>query len=706
MPIPSDYEERVYAGVLGKIIGVYLGRPFEGWPRRRIEAELGPIEDYVHERLGHPLVVADDDISGTFTFVRALEDHGVTADLSSEQIGRTWLNYLIEERTILWWGGMGTSTEHTAFLRLKHGMRAPRSGSIAANGQVVAEQIGAQIFIDSWAMVTPGEPELAARLAQAAAAVSHDGEAIHGAQVVAAMEAAAFFEANMDALIDEGLRHIPDDCLIARLIADIREWHSADDNWRTTFQRIEANYGYDRYGGGCHMVPNHAVIILALLYGEGDFGRSLMVANTAGWDTDCNSGNVGCLLGLRGGLAAIDAGDVDWRGPVADRLYKTSADGGDSVTDAVHETGRLVAMGRALLGAEAAVSSAARYHFELPGSVQGFQMDVGAEVALAPTSLRNIPGHSREGTRSLAISFGSDTDRPLRAGAYVFASPQQLDQRGYYMTLSSSLYAGHTIEAEVELDTGAGADVGMALFVEVYPGEPGCEPGRFSSQVQTLAAGDRATLRWRVPETGGLPVLRVGIEIHSDEDASGTVYLDTLTWQGAPSCHLLGSGLAERGAPVGWTDGVDRVHLSDAGAQLTLIHNAGRGLLINGGRDWRDYRFAAKVSPHMAAESGIAVRVGGMRRWYALLLCPPDRVRLLQCVDDEVLVDEVELSWRFGEWHDLQLSVRRQNLRAAIDGRELFAIDDVCLSGGGVALINSEGRAFFRDVVVEALAVN
>jgi len=95
-----------------------------------------------------------------------------------------------------------------------------------------------------------------------------------------------------------------------------------------------------------------------------------------------------------------------------------------------------------------------------------------------------------------------------------------------------------------------------------------------------------------------------------------------------------------------------------------------------------------------------------MRRWYALLLCPPDRVRLLQCVDDEVLVDEVELSWRFGEWHDLQLSVRRQNLRAAIDGRELFAIDDVCLSGGGVALINSEGRAFFRDVVVEALAVN
>jgi hypothetical protein len=31
MPLPADYIERVYAGVLGKIIGVYLGRLFEGW---------------------------------------------------------------------------------------------------------------------------------------------------------------------------------------------------------------------------------------------------------------------------------------------------------------------------------------------------------------------------------------------------------------------------------------------------------------------------------------------------------------------------------------------------------------------------------------------------------------------------------------------------------------------------------------------------
>jgi hypothetical protein len=56
----SDYPERAYAGVLGKIIGVYLGRPFEGWSHRDILEKLGPIEGYVHERLGVPLVVTDE----------------------------------------------------------------------------------------------------------------------------------------------------------------------------------------------------------------------------------------------------------------------------------------------------------------------------------------------------------------------------------------------------------------------------------------------------------------------------------------------------------------------------------------------------------------------------------------------------------------------------------------------------------------------
>ena len=135
MSLPQDYAERVYAGVLGKIIGVYLGRPFEGWTYERIMEELGEINYYVHEKRGLPLIVTDDDITGTFTFLRAMPDYGNSLDLTPAQIGQTWLNYLIEKRTILWWGGLGNSTEHTAYLRLKSGIPAPHSGSIASQRQ-------------------------------------------------------------------------------------------------------------------------------------------------------------------------------------------------------------------------------------------------------------------------------------------------------------------------------------------------------------------------------------------------------------------------------------------------------------------------------------------------------------------------------------------------------------------------------------------
>ena len=91
------YEEKVYAGILGKIIGVYLGRPFEGWTYERIMEELGPINYYVNDKLKQPICVTDDDITGTFTFLRALKDFNYDKNITAKQIGLTWLNNLNED---------------------------------------------------------------------------------------------------------------------------------------------------------------------------------------------------------------------------------------------------------------------------------------------------------------------------------------------------------------------------------------------------------------------------------------------------------------------------------------------------------------------------------------------------------------------------------------------------------------------------------
>ncbi|HYH11523.1 MAG TPA: ADP-ribosylglycohydrolase family protein, partial [Thermomicrobiales bacterium] len=489
MTIPEDYTERVYAGVLGKIIGVYLGRPFEGWSYDRITAELGDIEYYVHDRFGQPLVVTDDDISGTFTFLRALPDHGNDPELTPEQIGHTWLNYIIENRTILWWGGMGNSTEHTAYLRMKHGIMPPASGSIELNTKVIAEQIGSQIFIDGWAMVCPGDPERAADFARRAASVSHDGEAIHGAQVVAAMEAQAFVESDIDRLIDTGLAVIPNDSVIARMIADIREWHAREPDWRVARELIAATYGYDTYPGNCHMVPNHALIIHSLLYGDGDVGKSLMIVNTSGWDTDCNSGNVGCLLGIRGGLAAFES-DRDWRGPVADRLYLATAEGGRAITDAVNETFHVVNIGRALAGMEPlSPKDGARFHFELPGSVQGFQVSDGS------ATIENVTGHSALGERSLAIR--PDSTSPIRVTTPTFIPPEAIGMRGYTLLASPTLYPGQTVHASITADEANVAPATVQLVLRRYNGNDELVP--VYGPDATIAGGDRCDLTWGVP---------------------------------------------------------------------------------------------------------------------------------------------------------------------------------------------------------------
>jgi ADP-ribosylglycohydrolase len=625
--------------VLGKLIGVYLGRPFEQWTHAEIEERLGEIDGYVTghpalapDKRGNPLVLTDDDISGTFTFLRALEDYGYARDLTPAQIGQTWLNYVVEGRSTHWWGGVGVSAEHTVFLHLKDGLRAPETGSAALNGKVLSEQIGAQIFIDGWAMACPGDPERAADLARRAASVSHDGEAVYAAQVVAAMEAQAFAEPEIQRLLDTGVGVIPPGCAIARVIDDVREWHAADGDWRRTRERIEERYGYHRYRGVCHVVPNHALIALALMYGGGNFDRSLTIVNTAGWDTDCNSGNVGCLLGIRNGLAGI----ADrWREPVRDRMYLSSADGGRAVTDAATEAVHVVNAGRALAGEPP--WRPPRFHFSFPGSVQGFGAP-HADGALAVDGIAVTP---------------------------TFVPREALAMTGYELQASPALYPGQTVRAVVE---GAPA----RLLVRVYGAD---------DELDTVR-GPEGALEWRLPDTGGRPIAEVGVE------TTRPARLRSLTWDGEPDVTL---GAAEGSMwRRAWVRGVDHwdAHWPEP---YRLIQDRGRGLLIQGTREWADYEVRAAVLPEMVAAAGIAARVQGMRRYYALLLWR-HRVALVRELDGPAVLAEAPLERRdYAEPHELSLRVSGSRLIATVDNRTRLVADDSELTGGAVALVCENG---------------
>src|SRR5258708_859186 len=115
----SDIEERVYAGWLGKCIGVRFGAPLENWTYDEIKANLGPLTSYLREDAGK-IFKPDDDTAFPMILIRALEEYGLS--VTAQQIGDTWLNYLGDQHGTLWWGGYGISTEHTAYLNLVNGI--------------------------------------------------------------------------------------------------------------------------------------------------------------------------------------------------------------------------------------------------------------------------------------------------------------------------------------------------------------------------------------------------------------------------------------------------------------------------------------------------------------------------------------------------------------------------------------------------------
>lgn len=690
MMLPHDYAQRVYAGVLGKIIGVYLGRPFEGWSHERIMAELGEINYYVHERRQMPLIVADDDITGTFTFLRALPDYGYRSDVSAHQIGQTWLNYLIELRTILWWGGRGNSTEHTAFLNLKNGIPAPESGSMRRNTQVVAEQIGSQIFIDGWAMVAPGDPELAADLARRAASVSHDGEAIYGAQVIAAMEAQAFVESDLNKLIDCALTLIPRDSTIARLIHDVRDWHAEYPDWHQARAQIQAHYGYDKFGGNCHMVPNHALIHLGLLYGGDDLQRALMITNTAGWDTDCNAANVGCLLGIKNGLATFDAG-ADLRTPVADRLYLPTADGGRAITDALTESYHVINTARQMRNMPALTpKDGARFHFSMPGAVQGFIADDTPTARGVLTVAQSMQVNGQE-CPALALHYHQlARGRDAIATTMTFIPPDAIETKSSYQVLASpTLHSGQTLTTRLIADATNAQAVDVALIIRVYGAHDAITT--IQGPQQTMSAGAEHVLTWRIPDTGGAPIMAVGLHITSTQRVSGAIYVDYLTWSGTPHVHLTRPTYANTLWRRAWVDACDQWD-PQWPEPIRLAQNTGTGLISQGNTTWVDYTATTVMTPHLMRRGGLAMYVQNLRRYYALVLVADHRAQLIKQVDDQTIVlEESAFEWHPEHTYELSLRVHNGMIIGVIDEHVLMAHDSTFTSGA-VGLLCDEGR--------------
>ena len=698
----ADYREQVYAGVLGKIVGVFYGRPVEGWPYEKIRDTFGMVDHYVNAETGAPLHVGDDDLAGTFTFLNCAEDFpGNPKDLKARDFGRTWLDYIIENRTLFWWGGFGRSTEHTAFLRLKQGHEAPESGSARLNGQGVAEQIGAQIFMDAHALMCPNDPEMARRLVRECASVSHDGAAVESACFIASMEAMAFGERNLDVLLDRGTAMCANE-RIRQVVHSVREETKKTQDFREVRDWLEENYSYRFYPGNCHVIPNLALIIASLTLGGDSFMRAMQYCVSAGWDTDCNGANIGVLNAVRLGLDSMRV-PLDFLTPVADRFYNISGYAAGCITDAVRETDRILRIHDRIYGTQE-YKERPRFSFSAKGAVQGFVFDSSYFSLLRKEKQESEDcgtgrilnrNECREGDDGLEIALQSGE------GAAI-ASPVMWDTAdifgGYELIGSPILYSTQTVHFVCEAEKACVRVVPYAVFYDYDDNEE-------IRRGEEYVVDGKTAFSWKIPENHGHTMKKLGLFCEA-EDRDAVFILRSIDWRGAPehfeiSGSLRNYDLSHPNMQLRAFTASAAQFSFDSRRTFTVSHTEENGLAVIGTERWKDYEMQCSVNPGLQDRCGLVVRARGLRRYYAFVLSGGTKLQLIRRLsENETVLAECSFPYETDRDYRFDVTAIGNTLTCAVDGKLLMTAEDDVYAEGGCGFLVDRGTFLADDLLV------
>ena len=295
----DEYKDKVLGCWTGKNIGGTLGAPFEG------KRDMNDASFYVQKLGGEP--APNDDLDLQLVWLQAAEEQGLYK-LSPRMLGEYWMNYIVGP-----WNEYGVCKANIA-----NGLYPPLSGS--CNNDTWKYSNGAWIRSEIWACLFPGSPDEAAEFAYFDSCCDHCGEGIHAEVFTASMQAAAFVVPDVRRLIEIGLAKIPKDCRVARSVKLACKLFDQGVEFKAAREAVvtdNADLGWFQAPG------NLGFVILGLLYGQGDFGKSVCLATNCGDDTDCTAATVGALLGIISGRSGIPQ---QWIEPIGERIVTVAID--------------------------------------------------------------------------------------------------------------------------------------------------------------------------------------------------------------------------------------------------------------------------------------------------------------------------------------------------------------------------------------------
>ncbi len=320
-------EDKIRGAWVGRIAGCLLGKPIEGisftdltkllkltdnYPMTRYiyQKELtdeiaGQVKYRLSDRCWADTLDSapiDDDTNYTVLGTLVTERYG--RGFTSADIGEMWLYAQCKYAYC--------TAERVAYLNLINGLKPPCS---AQYKNPYRELIGAQIRGDWFGYINPGDPIAAADMAFRDASVSHIKNGIYGEMFVAAALAGAACLSEVKDVVLCGLSQIPRNSrlyiALFEVVARFDGGMSADAWFSDFHTRYDDKNSYD----WCHTVSNAEIVTAALLWGDGDYAKSVGLSVMQGFDTDCNGATVGSIVGMMKGINAIDpAWFAPWKG--------------------------------------------------------------------------------------------------------------------------------------------------------------------------------------------------------------------------------------------------------------------------------------------------------------------------------------------------------------------------------------------------------
>lgn len=297
----NELLNKIKGGWAGQTIGVTYGGPTEFRYQGGIIQDYVPIEWPEHyikwwfdKKAG-----LYDDVYMDLTFVDVFDRCGLDAPVDSFAMAFANANYP------LW------HANQSARYNILNGIMPPASGNWKNNPH--SNDIDYQIEADFAGLMSPGMPNASSEISDKIGHIMNYGDGWYGGVYVGAMYALAFISDDINYVVSEALKTIPQQSLYHQCIQDIIKWHKENPkDWKYAWFECDKKYNKDLYcpygiftSYNIDATINSAYVVIGLLYGDGDFFKTMDIATRCGQDSDCNPATAAGILGTMIGYDKI-----------------------------------------------------------------------------------------------------------------------------------------------------------------------------------------------------------------------------------------------------------------------------------------------------------------------------------------------------------------------------------------------------------------